>query len=181
MPEHRTIEQGADKQAGEYLGILPRYLSGAVAAATRSLQPVRIGFGRGEHQQLAWNRLHKDETVDPSVLVMRIEDASSREPIAVLINYACHAVMLGPKTAISADYPGAVRRHVEAAVLGELEPRAQASGGERGEGKGERHGREPAEREAPVPRCHDRAPAPQHLVPGLERETREQQRREDPQ
>jgi neutral ceramidase len=102
----------------QYLGILPRYLGGAVSAATRSLRPVRIGFGQGEHRQLAWNRLHQDETVNPNVLVMRIDDASSEEPIAVLINYACHAVMLGPSTAISADYPGAVRRHVEAALPG---------------------------------------------------------------
>ena len=110
--------RAAGERDWQYLGILPRYLSGAVSAATRSLRPVRIGFGRGEHRQLAWNRLNRGETVDPSVLVMCIEDASSGEPIAVFINYACHAVMLGPTTAISADYPGAVRRHVEAALPG---------------------------------------------------------------
>jgi len=116
-PTARFLRAWGDRD-WQYLGILPRYLSGAVSAAVRSLRPVRVGFGRGEHRQLAWNRTDKGGPVDPSVLVMRVDDVSSGEPVAVLINYACHAVMLGPKTAISADYPGAVRRHVEAALPG---------------------------------------------------------------
>ena len=51
-------------------------------------------------------------------MVLRVDDAESGQPMAILTNYACHAVMLGPKTAISADYPGAVRRHVETAFPG---------------------------------------------------------------
>ena len=108
----------------EYLSILARYLAGAVSAASCSLHPVRVGYGQGEHPELAWNRLRnrlrpaEEGLADPTVLVLRVDEASSGKPLALLINYACHAVMLGPKTAISADYPGAVRRHVEAALPG---------------------------------------------------------------
>ncbi len=35
---------------------------------------------------------------------------------AVLVNYACHAVVLGPNSEISADYPGAMQRFVEQAL-----------------------------------------------------------------
>jgi hypothetical protein len=50
--------------------------------------------------------------VDHTVTVLRFErdDASC----AVLINYACHAVVLGPNVEISADYPGAAQCFVEA-------------------------------------------------------------------
>jgi len=108
----------------EYLSLLARYLAGAVSAASRSLQPVRMGYGRGEHRQLAWNRLRdpaghgQEGPADPGVLLLRLDEGESGKPLALLINYACHAVMLGPKTAISADYPGATRRHVEAALPG---------------------------------------------------------------
>ena len=40
-------------------------------------------------------------------------------PIAVLVNYACHAVVLGPENLqYSADYPGEMARTVEAAYPG---------------------------------------------------------------
>ncbi|NLE43929.1 MAG: hypothetical protein GX620_04350 [Chloroflexi bacterium] len=104
----------------QYLALLTRHLAGAISAAARQVQPAKIGCGRGEHQDLAWYRLHDgtDGHVDSTVMVLRVDDAESGKPLAILSNHACHAVMLGPKTAISADYPGALRRHVETALPG---------------------------------------------------------------
>lgn len=79
--------------------------------------------------QLGYNRLvrHGDHAVthfenpdhipygpvDPSVGVIRITDPESNVR-AVLVNYACHPVILGPRNRkLSADYPGVVRQRVE--------------------------------------------------------------------
>jgi hypothetical protein len=87
-------------------------------AANYARQTARIGFGAGSHPDLAWNRVmrqYKRDTegpVDASVQVLRVDAAEGGRPLALVVNYACHPVMLGTKTAISADYPGALRRHL---------------------------------------------------------------------
>lgn len=54
--------------------------------------------------------------VDPTVGVIRITDADATTR-AVVVTYACHPVILGPRNSkISADYPGVLRDRVEAAV-----------------------------------------------------------------
>ncbi|MCJ7738149.1 MAG: neutral/alkaline non-lysosomal ceramidase N-terminal domain-containing protein, partial [Anaerolineae bacterium] len=117
-PTARTLRVWGARDE-QYLSILTRHFAGAIASAARQLRPARIGCGHGEHQELAWYRLRDGEgNVDPAVMVLRVDDSESGQPMAILTNYACHAVMLGPKTAISADYPGAVRRHVEVAFPG---------------------------------------------------------------
>lgn len=93
-----------------YVRMAARHLAGAVVAATLKLQPARLSFGRGRHEALAWNRTG-DGVVDPTVEVLRVESAAG-EPLALLVHYACHPVILGPKPIISADYPGALRRHL---------------------------------------------------------------------
>jgi hypothetical protein len=52
-------------------------------------------------------------SVDPQVSVIRVTD-DRQQVRAVLVNYACHPVVLGPKNRkISADYPGVMRDIVE--------------------------------------------------------------------
>jgi hypothetical protein len=51
--------------------------------------------------------------VDPRVGILRFNGADGK-PLAVLVNYACHAVVLGPDNLqYSADWPGFMYRHVE--------------------------------------------------------------------
>ena len=51
-------------------------------------------------------------------MVLRV-DAEDGKPLAILVNYACHAVVLGPENLqYSADYPGEMRRVVESAYPG---------------------------------------------------------------
>lgn len=58
-------------------------------------------------------------SVDPIVGVLRIADEQGKVR-AVLVNYACHPVVLGPRNQkISADYPGVTRQVIEASVGGE--------------------------------------------------------------
>jgi hypothetical protein len=87
-------------------------------------------FAASESQiQLGYNRLvHRGEfsvthfenperipygSVDRQVGVIRVTDERQKVR-AVLVNYACHPVVLGPRNRqISADYPGVMREHVE--------------------------------------------------------------------
>ncbi len=100
----------------EYTHLAARHLAGAVVAAAGKLTPARLRVGRGQHTHLAWNRLG-GEDVDPTVEIVRVDTAAG-DPIALLVHYACHPVMPGKITQISADYPGALRRCLHARYPG---------------------------------------------------------------
>jgi len=109
-------------------------IAAAVSEASRHLVKAQIGSGRGE-VYIGYNRrvVHPDHTVtmswtnpvkqptsplDPTVLVMRVDD-SNGAPLAVLVNYACHPVVLGPDNLkYSADFVGAMTKTVEKAFDG---------------------------------------------------------------
>jgi neutral ceramidase len=108
---------------------VPR-VAGAIETAARSMVDARIGNGWGQiylgfnrryllpdgSVQMLWRNETKISTtfpVDPTVGVIRIDRADGT-PLAVLVNYACHPVVLGPENLnYSADYPSEMRRYVE--------------------------------------------------------------------
>ena len=56
--------------------------------------------------------------VDPTVNVLQVKDGAGKIR-AVLVNYACHASVLGPDNyEYSADYPGAMKRYIESQIPG---------------------------------------------------------------
>jgi hypothetical protein len=103
--------------------------AGAIEQAQRRMIPVRIGVGYGV-SYIGHNRrrVHPDGTVsmffanptrvptspvDPTVSVVRI-DSEAGTPYAILVNYACHpVVIMGGLARYSADYPGALCNLVE--------------------------------------------------------------------
>jgi neutral ceramidase len=111
---------------------VPR-IAGAIRAAAASLVPVQIGNGWGQTYigfnrryietnggvQMFWRNETKLSTtfpVDPTVGVIRI-DRRDGTPLAIIVNYACHPVVLGPDSFnYSADYPGEMRRTIEKAM-----------------------------------------------------------------
>jgi neutral ceramidase len=110
------------------------YIAGTINRAAVSSVPVRVGTGWGQCQiganrryqpiegpeVMFWRNATKSPTfpVDPTVGVIRI-DKSDGSPLAVLVNYACHPVIFGPDNRdYSADYPGEMRKTVEAAFPG---------------------------------------------------------------
>lgn len=118
-------EQGERERA--YIVALAYQIAGAICAAQTRLQPARIGYGQG-HASIGVNRreqrpngqiiLGKNQAgpVDPAVSIVRI-DTLEGAPLAVLANHACHAVSLSAESyGLSADWPGAMRRVVEAAT-----------------------------------------------------------------
>lgn len=100
-----------------------------IVQATKSVEPVRIGVGRGTadfaHNRrkflpdgrvaMQWRNAEKalTEPVDPEFGLIRLDRADGT-PLAVLFNYACHPVVLGPDNSeYSADYVGPACELVE--------------------------------------------------------------------
>ena len=108
-------------------------IEGAIQSAAAAMVPVQIGNGWGQTYigfnrryletdgvvQMFWRNEPKISTtfpVDPTVGVIRI-DRRDGTPLAILVNYACHPVVLGPDSFnYSADYPGEMRHVVEKAM-----------------------------------------------------------------
>jgi hypothetical protein len=113
--------------ARAYVDNLAFLLSGAIQVAHDRLAPAAFGFGRGQACIGINRRLtppdgvtviaaNPDGPVDPEVGVLRVDTAEG-QPLAVVVNHACHPVVLGEgSNVISADWPGAMRRVVEQAT-----------------------------------------------------------------
>ncbi|MEP7272064.1 MAG: neutral/alkaline non-lysosomal ceramidase N-terminal domain-containing protein [Acidobacteriota bacterium] len=109
---------------------------GAIEAASKQMFTARISAGFGEiylgHNRrklgadgkvtMLWRNAERAPTspLDPSLGVIRVDDATGKARAAI-VNYACHAVILGPDNrTISADYPGYVARRLEREFPGAL-------------------------------------------------------------
>lgn len=101
----------------------------AIEEAAKKMFPARMatGFGAiylGHNRRkleadgkvtMLWRNAEKLPTspLDPTLGVIRVDDNTGK-PRAVLVNYACHAVVLGPDNRmLSADYPGYLARRIE--------------------------------------------------------------------
>jgi hypothetical protein len=112
-----------------------RKVAAAVARAAADMRPAVIGFGAGAvdvaHNRrkvlpdgsvrMFWRNEKREPTspVDQTVRELRVDSADG-EHIALLVNYACHPVVLGPDNLmLSADYVGVMRQAVESQWAGE--------------------------------------------------------------
>ncbi len=103
-----------------WISILPMNIAGAVYMAQRNIKNAAVDAATGRVEGISFNRQERERggPVDPEVGAVRIDDSDGR-PMAVVVNYACHAVVLGPTNLlISADYPGAVVGFLERAKDG---------------------------------------------------------------
>lgn len=107
-----------------YIHCLPQWAASVVRQAAHLVSPVRIDAGVG-CSDIGMNRdlrladgsflvgCNPAGFFDREVGVIRL-DRSDGEPLACVVNYACHPTVLGPKNKlISPDYPGHMRRVVE--------------------------------------------------------------------
>ena len=101
----------------------------AAAEAAASMRPVRVGVAMG-HSPLAVNRrmtmpdgraavgVNPEGASDPTLTVVRLDGDDDR-PVATIVHYACHPIILGPdNTFVTPEYPGIVKRVVESALGG---------------------------------------------------------------
>lgn len=132
MGSERADLDGGDLIA-PYLGWLANSISLSINAALSGLQPASIVYGKGRCD-LARNRDYLDpETnsyvcgynphgdADDTVVVGRVVAATSSQPLAILVNYACHPTTLAWKNQlISPDYIGGLREVIEAETAAPL-------------------------------------------------------------
>ena len=84
----------------------------SVQRARKQLQPTRLRYVQYDRAGLVSNRLVRGGPVDPYLRALCLEQDSAT---AVLVSFAAHATFLSSRTkALSADYPGAVVRALEA-------------------------------------------------------------------
>jgi hypothetical protein len=126
-PPPSTWDWAADggQELRQYYAILPALVGGAARLACQDLGAARLGVGNGE-SGVAVNRretapngrlvtgVNPEGCTDPQVLVVRIDHEDGR-PLAAIVGYTMHATTLGPgNQLISADWPGHMKRTVEA-------------------------------------------------------------------
>lgn len=77
-------------------------------------QPARLAVGRAE-ARIGRNRRRADGPLDPDVLVIRVDRADAREPLAILYVHGCHPTALGHDNLdYSADWPAAAGASIRA-------------------------------------------------------------------
>jgi len=108
---------GPDDQDGEaWEKPLSELIAEAVVQAIERMRPARIGAGSGFLYGCSINRRWLDRPIDPFVGVIRIDDENGN-PLGVLANFGCHAVVLGyDNLLISADWPGVTSQTLERAL-----------------------------------------------------------------
>mgnify|MGYP006079006075 CR=1 FL=1 len=103
-----------------YLSRLEDACVEAIETACSNRCPAFLYSGCGTDPNVAKNRRHSGGVVDPNLPVLGIRKEGG-EWIAVIASYACHPVVLGADNTLwTADYPGIVRRELEAAYAGAL-------------------------------------------------------------
>ena len=127
-----------------YYAQLPDRAAGAAMAALRALRPARVAAGSGE-SRVAVNRRERspngrmatgvnlEGVIDPHVFVVRLDGRDDR-PLAAIVGYTAHPTTMGPTNRrFSADWPGHLKRTVEA-VTGAVCLFAQGATGNVGPG-----------------------------------------------
>lgn len=108
-----------------YYSQLPHLVSGAALLAYRNMRPARLAAGNGS-SSVAVNRretaprgrtvtgVDLNGPIDPDVLMVRI-DSVDGDPLAALVGYTMHPTTMGPSSRLlSPDWPGHLKRTVEA-------------------------------------------------------------------
>jgi neutral/alkaline ceramidase-like enzyme len=94
------------------------------AALETATGQIYLGFNRRKivdgRATMWWRNAEKlpSHPLDPTVNVLQVKDEEGKTR-AVLVNYACHPSVLGPDNyEYSADFPGAMKRFIEAQIPG---------------------------------------------------------------
>jgi hypothetical protein len=97
----------------KYMEFLSNRISSAVLEASLSIDEGRFKFASAKAEGLTINRRDPvNGPIDPELITLCWESGAA--PRGYLVNYSCHAVVLGPdNTMISADYPGYLMSRME--------------------------------------------------------------------
>jgi hypothetical protein len=102
----------------DWLAKLEQQIAETVVRAAQKLQPAKLGYGIGIADINLDRRekiipAHSAGVVDKSLGVIKIERPDG-EPLAIILNYTCHAVVQAEKNrSFSADFPGVASQYIE--------------------------------------------------------------------
>jgi len=123
-PVTRVYKKDVPPEVHAYVDSLKNVLVGLVNEANNSIQPVKIGAGKGICKMNINRRANDGKgniqlgrnpygPCDHEVGVIRIDDRDGNI-ISLLVDWPCHGVVLGPRNLlISGDWPGATSRYIE--------------------------------------------------------------------
>ena len=104
----------------DFLAALETGIVEAIDKAFISRRPASISGGNGSDPGFAKNRRHKDGAIDPVIPILRF-DGLDGDPVAILVSYACHPVVLAADNLLlTGDYVHFVREDLEAALPGAM-------------------------------------------------------------
>jgi neutral ceramidase len=96
----------------DWLAEAQRQIVDLVAALPAGLRPAQFARAATSVSMIGYNRQDQAHPVDTQLNVLAFE-APDGAPIATLVNYGTHPVVLGPNNLLfSADYPGEVARQI---------------------------------------------------------------------
>ena len=113
--------QGRYNAAVRYARFLETQIEQVILAADSQLVPARVAAGSRELEGFNRNRHSKIQPapVDRRLGVLRLDDAASGKPLAVLVNFTAHPTSLpDAMMTFSADYIGSLRETIEAKLGG---------------------------------------------------------------
>jgi Neutral/alkaline non-lysosomal ceramidase, N-terminal len=120
IPRRSGVSMGASLPAYDgYAAVLPDLVAGAVFSAYYHRRPSRVGSGVGQASGISTNRVHRDDAIDDSVSVLRV-DGVDGEPIATVARFSCHGTSMAGQTLLwNADFPAPMRDTVRRDRSGE--------------------------------------------------------------
>ncbi len=113
--------QGRYDAAVRYAGFLAEQIEKVILEADGNLVPATVVAGSVELEGFNRNRHSKIQPVpvDRRLGVLRLDDAASGTPVAVLVNFTAHPTSIPDDTmTFSADYIGSMRETIEAKLGG---------------------------------------------------------------
>jgi neutral ceramidase len=116
LTDRKGYGKGKFDAAVAYSNRLPELIVEAILEADRNAKQARIGINSRVDLNLNRNRQSKriPKATDPMLAVIRFDDAKTGKPIAIVVNFAGHAVMTNERILkYSADYPGFLKKRVE--------------------------------------------------------------------
>jgi len=98
----------------DWLGKAQGKIVDLVVGLPSALAPARVGYSSTRVPGIGYNRQDQSHPIDEELGALAIDGADG-STIATLINYATHAVVLGPgNLAYSGDFPGVAARQIQA-------------------------------------------------------------------
>jgi hypothetical protein len=103
----------------DYSTVTAAKIAGSVRVALSNMQEVSLKVGQAEISTISQNRRDPEGPQETVLKVLLAAAAGGAEPVATVMNYACHATVLEHDNLLySADFPGVAAALVEHAVGG---------------------------------------------------------------